>query len=62
MRLDYGMRNCKCLMRKRTVQYRTNIPQNIVYVARELANYMKVSEDTLVENARKNTERIFNIE
>ena len=40
---------------------RTNVPQNIVYVARELAKYMKVSEDTLVENAKKNTERIFHI-
>ena len=40
---------------------RTNVPQNIVYVARELAKYMKVSEDTLVEHAKKNTERIFHI-
>lgn len=40
---------------------RTNAPQNIVYVARELAKYMKISEDVLVENARKNTERIFDI-
>lgn len=40
---------------------RTNVPQNIIYVARELAVYMKVSEDTLVENARKNTERLFNM-
>lgn len=41
---------------------RTNKPQNIVHVARELAKYMKISEDTLVEHARKNTERIFHIE
>ena len=40
---------------------RTNVPQNIVYVAKELAKYMKVSEDTLVEHAKKNTERIFHI-
>lgn len=40
---------------------RTNVPQNIVYVARELAKYMKVSEAELVENARKNTERLFGI-
>lgn len=40
---------------------RTNVPQNVVYVARELAKYMKVSEDTLVEHAKKNTERIFHI-
>ena len=40
---------------------RTNTPQNIVYVAGELAKYMKVSEDTLVENARKNTERLFQL-
>ena len=40
---------------------RTNVPQNIVYVAKELATYMKVSEDTLVEHAKKNTERVFHI-
>ena len=40
---------------------RTNVPQNIVYVAKELAKYMKVSEDTLVEHAKKNTERVFHI-
>ena len=38
---------------------RTNRPQNIRYVVRDLAKYMKVSEDVLIENARKNTERIF---
>ena len=38
---------------------RTNIPQNIVYVARELATYMNVSEDVLVEHAMRNTKRIF---
>lgn len=40
---------------------RTNVPQNIVYVVKELAKYMKVSEDVLTENARKNTERLFGI-
>ena len=40
---------------------RTNVPQNIVYVVKELAKYMKVSEDVLMENARKNTERVFGI-
>lgn len=38
---------------------RTNVPENIVYVARELAKYMDVAEDTLVEHAKRNTERIF---
>ena len=41
---------------------RTNVPQNIVYVVRELAKYMKVSEEALMEHARENTERIFQIE
>ena len=41
---------------------RTNIPQNIVYVARELATYMNVSEDVLVEHAMRNTKRIFHLE
>lgn len=40
---------------------RTNVPQNIVYVAKELAKYMKVPEEALIENARKNTERLFHI-
>ncbi|RKJ37988.1 TatD family deoxyribonuclease, partial [bacterium 1XD42-8] len=40
---------------------RTNIPQNIRYVVKDLAKYMKVSEDVLMENAKKNTERIFQI-
>lgn len=38
---------------------RTNVPQNIVYVAKELANYMKVEEEELIRCARENTERIF---
>lgn len=40
---------------------RTNVPQNIVYVARELEKYMKVSEEELVEAAKKNTERLFSL-
>ncbi len=40
---------------------RTNVPQNVQYVVRELAKYMKVSEDVLAENAKKNTERIFRL-
>lgn len=40
---------------------KTNVPQNIKYVVRDLAKYMKVSEDVLRENAKKNTERIFRI-
>lgn len=40
---------------------RTNVPQNIKYVVSELAKHMKVSEEVLTENARKNTERIFRI-
>lgn len=40
---------------------RTNTPQNIVYVVRELAKYMEVSEETLAEHARENTERLFSI-
>lgn len=41
---------------------RTNVPQNIRYVAKDLAYYMKVSEDRLIESAKRNTERIFKIE
>ena len=40
---------------------RTNVPQNIKYVVRDLAKYMKVEENVLIENARKNTIRIFAI-
>lgn len=41
---------------------RTNVPQNIIYVAKELAAYMKVSEDTLIKHAKQNTEKLFHIE
>lgn len=40
---------------------RTNVPQNVKYVVRELARHMKVSEEALEENARRNTERIFGL-
>lgn len=40
---------------------RVNVPQNIIYVVKELAKYMHVSEEELIENAKKNTERIFGI-
>lgn len=40
---------------------RTNVPQNIRYVADDLARYMGVERQELIENARKNTERIFGI-
>lgn len=40
---------------------RTNVPQNIQYVVKDLAKHMKVSEEVLMENARKNTERLFKI-
>lgn len=38
---------------------RTNVPENIVYVAKDLAKYMNVSEEELIRHARENTERIF---
>lgn len=40
---------------------RTNVPQNISYVVKDLAKYMNVAEDELTENAKKNTERVFGI-
>lgn len=40
---------------------RTNVPENIVYVARELAKYRKVEEEELIACAKENTERIFGI-
>lgn len=40
---------------------RTNLPQNVKYVVKDLAKYMKVPEEVLAENARKNTERLFGI-
>jgi len=40
---------------------RTNVPQNIVYVARALAHYMGVSEENVIRHAKINTERIFGL-
>ena len=40
---------------------RTNVPQNIVYVAQELAKYMPLSEEEIISNAKKNTEDLFGI-
>lgn len=40
---------------------RINVPENIVYVAREVARYRNVPEEELILHARQNTERIFGI-
>ncbi len=40
---------------------RTNVPQNIVYVAAELAKHMGVEAAELEAAARRNTERLFGI-
>ena len=40
---------------------RINVPENIVYVARELAKYKKIPEEELIAHAKENTERIFGI-
>lgn len=40
---------------------RTNVPQNITYVARALAQYMGVSEEVLTKCAKENTERFWGI-
>lgn len=40
---------------------RTNIPENIIYVVQELAKYMGVETNTLMEHAKRNTERIFHL-
>ncbi len=39
----------------------TNVPENIVYVARTLAGYMQIPEDELIRCARENTERLFGL-
>lgn len=41
---------------------KTNVPQNISYIAKELATYMKVPEDQLIKHAKENTERLFCID
>ncbi len=40
---------------------RTNLPQNVKYVARELAKYMGIGERELIAYAKENTERIFGL-
>ncbi|MCR5601099.1 MAG: TatD family hydrolase [Ruminococcus sp.] len=40
---------------------RTNVPQNIKYVAAELAKNIRVDEKELIEAVRENTKRFFNI-
>ena len=40
---------------------RTNVPQNIVYVAKALAHYMGMSEADVIRHAKANTERLFGI-
>ena len=39
-----------------------NVPQNIRYVAAELAKHMKISEEELVKQACENTKRFFGLE
>lgn len=38
---------------------RTNVPQNVKYVAIELAKHMRVDEEELIKAARENTEKLF---
>ena len=40
---------------------RTNVPQNVRYVAETLAQYMQVSAAELTRAAKTNTERLFHI-
>lgn len=40
---------------------KTNVPENIIYVAKKLAKFMKVSEEKLKKAAKENTERLFGI-
>ncbi len=40
---------------------RTNVPQNVRYVAQELAKHMKLSEEELILHARRNTEKLFDL-
>lgn len=40
---------------------RTNVPQNIKYVIKDLAKYMKTSENLIIEHAKRNTEKLFQI-
>ena len=38
---------------------RTNVPQNIKYVVRDLSKYMNVSEEEITEHTKRNTECLF---
>ncbi|MBR0146829.1 MAG: TatD family hydrolase [Eubacterium sp.] len=40
---------------------RTNVPENIVYVARTLADYMQLPEEELIRCTVENTKRVFGI-
>ena len=40
---------------------RTNVPENIIYVARTLAQYMQIPEEELIRCAAENTRRVFKI-
>ena len=40
---------------------KTNYPQNVKYIAKELAMYMGVPENTLISKAKENTEHFFSI-
>lgn len=40
---------------------RTNVPENIIYVARKIAEILQLSEDEIVAATTANTQRIFNI-
>jgi TatD DNase family protein len=40
---------------------RTNVPNNIVYVAQTLASYMHVPVQELMAHAKKNTETLFRL-
>lgn len=38
---------------------RTNVPENVRYVAKTLAQYRNVSEEEIISHAKENTERLF---
>jgi TatD DNase family protein len=38
-----------------------NVPENIIYVVKELAKHMNVNEEELIQRAKENTERIFTL-
>ena len=40
---------------------RVNVPENIRYVAKDLAYYMGIEEEDLISHARENTERFFGL-